>query len=313
MKTPPKNVAASVRNRLKILAEKRGENFDLVLVLYGIERLLYRLSQSELHKKFILKGAMLFTIWGGTLHRETRDLDLQGFGDSSVDGLVEQFRSIIGMQVPDDGIEFIDVQGEAIRALQDYGGARLTIRAKLTTARISIQVDVGFGSRITPPPKEIDFPTLLEFPAPRLRAYPVETVVAEKLQAMVDLGQRNSRLKDYFDLWYLAKNFYFDGSILARAIEGTFSSRKTVIPVSEPVGLSAKFFDDAYRQIQWRAFIKKVDRQSQSMAFGDIAGLLRKFLMPPMKAASSGVLFAEVWEKGGPWKPYPPTSSDSLR
>jgi predicted nucleotidyltransferase component of viral defense system len=167
MNRPLKNMPASVRDRLKTLATLRGENFDSVLVRYGIERLLYRLSKSAFRSKFILKGAMLFAVWDGSLHRETRDLDLQGFGDSSVEGLTQQFRAIIATSVPDDGLKFVDVRGEPIRALQDYRGVRLMVRAQITTARISIQVDVGFGSPVTPPPKEVAFPTLLNFPAPR--------------------------------------------------------------------------------------------------------------------------------------------------
>ncbi|MFN0166983.1 MAG: nucleotidyl transferase AbiEii/AbiGii toxin family protein, partial [Bryobacteraceae bacterium] len=211
MKSPPKNIAASVRDRLKALAVQQGENFDLVLVRYGIERLLYRLSLSPLRSQFVLKGATLFRVWDGAIHRETRDLDLAGFGDSSVEALIQSFRTICAVQVPDDGLAFLDVHGEPLQMLEDYGGVRLTVLGKLTAARINIQVDVGFGNRITPAAKEIEFPTLLDFPAPILRAYPAETVVAEKLQALVDLGFRNSRLKDYFDLWHIGRNVRFDG------------------------------------------------------------------------------------------------------
>jgi hypothetical protein len=245
---------------------------------------------------------MLFAVWEGALHRETRDLDLQGFGDGSVEGLTEQFRAIIATPVTDDGLEFVDVRGEPIRALHDYGGARLIVRARLTAARISIQVDVGFGSQITPPPKEVVFPTLLDFPAPRLRAYPVETVVAEKLQAIVDLGLRNSRLKDYFDLWHLGRNFRFDGALLARAIRGTFAARKTAFPEGDPAGLTAKFFDDEQRRTQWRAFLKRVDQRSRDVPFGGLLGFLREFLLPPLKAARAEDVFAHAWNKGGPWQ-----------
>lgn len=163
MKTPPKNLAASVRDRLKALAVQRVENFDLVLVRYGIERLLYRLSQSPLKNQFVLKGAMLFTAWEGFQHRETRDLDLMGFGENSLESLVKAFESICATPVPADGLEFVVVKGEPIRALEEYGGVRLTVLAKLTAARITIQVDVGFGNRITPAPKEIKFPTFPPF------------------------------------------------------------------------------------------------------------------------------------------------------
>ena len=301
MKSTPGNMAASVRDRLKVLARTRGENFDLMLVRYGIERLLYRLSRSPWEKNYVLKGAMLFTVWAGALHRETRDLDLMGFGDSSVGSLVENFRAICAVAVPDDGLVFVDVRGETIQALQDYGGARLTVLAKLTTARITIQVDVAFGNRITPRARRIEFPVLLDFPAPRLRAYPVETVVAEKLQAMVDLGLRNGRLKDYFDLWHLGRTVRFDGSLLVQAVRATFIQRKTPIPLNEPAGLTSRFYDDAARETQWRAFLRKVGDGNSDTALSDVVKFLRLFLLPLLKAAGAEAPFPKVWEPGGPW------------
>ena len=302
MKETPKDMAASVRDRLKALAVKQGENFDLVLVRYGIERLLYRLSKSPLKAKFILKGAMLFRVWDGRLHRETRDLDLASFGDSSVETAVKSFQAVCAVPVPDDGLVFMDVRGEPLQAQEDYGGVRLTVLAKLTAARITIQVDVGFGNRITPPAKEIEFPTLLDFPAPKLRAYPVETVISEKLQALVDLGLRNSRFKDYFDLWHLGRTVRFEGPVLVAAIRATFDQRQTAFPETDPVGLTAKFVDDVQRQTMWRAFLRKVDPQSRDVALADTVDFLRTFLLPALRAAGAGESFDKAWLPGGPWR-----------
>lgn len=302
MKKPPVNVAASVRDRLKALAVKRGENFDLILVRYGIERLLYRLSVSPLRKNFVLKGAMLFIAWEGIQHRETRDLDLMGYGESTVEKLIETFRAICSVKVPDDGLVFLDVTGEPIRALDEYGGVRLKVLSKVTAARITIQVDIGFGNSITPGPVDLQYPALLDFPSPKLRAYPVQTVVAEKLQAMVNLGLRNGRLKDYFDLWYLSRTVNFDGEILSEAIRATFIQRKTSFPEGEPVGLTPRFYDDSIRETQWRAFLKKVDQDSRPASLNSVVESLRQFLLPPLSAAAGNGLLNEAWNAGGPWK-----------
>ena len=304
MKTAPKNLAASVRDRLKALAVQRRENFDLLLVRYGIERLLYRISASSQKHQFVLKGAMLFTAWEGFQHRETRDLDLMGFGESSIESLVKVFQSVCAADVQADGLEFVSVKGETIRALEEYGGVRLTVIAKLTAARITIQVDVGFGNCITPAPKEISFPTLLDFPAPKLRAYPVETVIAEKLQALVDLGLRNGRLKDYYDLWHLGHKVNFDGQLLARAIRATFTQRKTRFPESDPVGLTARYHDDVLRQSAWIAFGKKLNKKNQPVALPDVVAFLSEFLLPPLNAAASEEIWKESWTAGGPWKAH---------
>ncbi len=302
MKKPLINVGASVRDRLKALAVKRQESFDLVLVRYGIERLLYRLSQSPSRRDFVLKGAMLFMAWEGMQHRETRDLDLTGFGEPSPEKLIEAFKTICSVRVPDDGLVFVGVHGEPIRALDEYGGVRLKVLAKLTAARITIQVDVGFGNRITPRAREVEYPTLLDFPAPKLRAYPVETVVAEKLQAMVNLGLRNGRLKDYFDLWHLGRTVDFDGKVLAEAVRATFIQRRTPFPEGAPVGLTARFYDDPIRQTQWRAFLNKVDQEHRPASLNQVVEFLRPFLLPVLAAAEGDRALITLWKARGPWK-----------
>lgn len=214
MTKSPKDIGASVRARLLRLARERGEDFQLVLTRYANERLLYRLATSGHASRFVLKGAALFTIWTGEPHRATRDVDLLGFGDPSEDHLRAVFADILAVEVDDDGVRFDESTLDVgpIREEQDYGGVRVVLIAQVTNAKVRLQVDVGFGDAITPDAMNVDFPPLLDFPAPNLRAYPRETVVAEKLEAMVKLGQANSRMKDFYDLAVLSQTFAFEES-----------------------------------------------------------------------------------------------------
>ena len=200
-----KNTAVSVRDRLLKLARQRGEDFQLILTRYGLERILYRLSQSEHCNQFILKGAMLFSLWSTETHRPTRDVDLLGFGESDEATLQQIFSDLCRVPVEDDGLLFLadSIRVESIRDATEYGGVRVTLLGYLADARIPVQADIGFGDVVTPEPEQIEYPTLLEYPAPSLRAYPRETVVAEKYQALVNLGIANSRMKDFYDLWIM--------------------------------------------------------------------------------------------------------------
>jgi len=254
-----KNIAASVRDRLLTLARERGEDFQLLLTQYGLERLLYRLSQSGYRDRFILKGAMLFMLWGDQPHRPTRDVDFLGFGDSSEAGLQNIFRELCDIPVGDDGLTLIadSVQVEVIRDESEYSGIRVKLFGDLAGARVPIQADIGFGDAVTPEATEIEYPTLLENPAPHLRAYPRETVVAEKYQALVNLGMVNSRMKDFYDLWIIAREFNFDGMTLSKAIRNTFSRRRTPLPERTPSGLRPEFYEDTQKNTQWNAFVRK--------------------------------------------------------
>ena len=225
-------MAASVRQRLMNKAREQGEAFDLVLIRYTSERLLYRLSQSAFRDRFVLKGAMLFQLWGGSIHRPTRDLDLLAYGSPSPVDFEQLFREVCEEDVEDDGLNFRAESVHAVRMKEDeeYEGLRLKLQAYLDAARISVQIDVGFGDAVTPGPDEITYPTLLDFPAPTLKAYPRVTVVAEKFQAMVMLGIANSRMKDFYDVWTLARHFAFSGPVLCAAMRATFERRKTVLP-----------------------------------------------------------------------------------
>ena len=255
----PRNIGASVRQRLLNLAHARGQPMELLLTRYALERLLHRLSLSPHRERFVLKGAMLLATWFDEPHRATRDVDLLGFGDSAHDVLLGTFREVMAIEI-DDGLSF-DLKGlriEAIREEIEYGGSRLRTTAALAGARIPITVDIGFGDAVEPGVEDIDLPVLLDMPSPHLRAYPPETVIAEKFHAMVALGRANSRMKDYYDVWMLTSTFDLEPERLRRAIVATFARRNTVIPAMVPDGLSDAFAADAGKQRQWEAFARNL-------------------------------------------------------
>ena len=254
-----RNIGASVRQRLLNLAHARGQPMELLLTRYALERLLHRLSLSPHRERFVLKGAMLLATWFEEPHRATRDVDLLGFGDAAEDALLGTFREIMAVEV-DDGVSF-DIKGlriEAIREEVEYGGSRLRTTAALAGARIPITVDIGFGDAVEPGVEDIDLPVLLDMPSPHLRAYPPETVIAEKFHAMVALGRANSRMKDYYDVWMLMSAFELEPERLRRAIAATFARRNTVIPAEVPDGLSDAFATDPTKQRQWDAFARNL-------------------------------------------------------
>lgn len=253
------NRAASVRARLLNRARADRIDFNLMLTRYSLERLLYRLSVSPWADQFLLKGALLFDLWFDQPHRPTRDIDLLGFGPSELDQLIEVFQQICA-QPSDDGMAFqqSSVQASRIRKEANYEGVRVTLLGTLDSARCPVQIDVGYGDAVTPAPEVVQFPTLLEDMAPPLlRAYPVYTAIAEKYEALVSLGMANTRLKDYFDLWFLATYAEIDQAILSQAVHATFARRGTGMPKVAPGGLSDAFAASPIKQQQWRAFLAK--------------------------------------------------------
>jgi predicted nucleotidyltransferase component of viral defense system len=301
-----KNTAVSVRDRLLQLAKRRGEDFQLLLTRYALERLLYRLSQSEYRDRFILKGAMLFALWDDQPYRATRDVDFLGFGDSSEGAVRDTFRTLCNTTVADDGLllHADSVRVVHIRDVMEYGGMRVTLLGELAGARIPIQADIGFGDVVTPEPERVEYPTLLGSPAPLLRAYPRETVVAEKYQALVYLGMANSRMKDFYDLWVMAQRFDFVGVTLSEAINNTFARRETTLPEQTPSGLSSEFGDDFQKTRQWDAFLRKVLLlpTPTSPSLQEVCQSLERFLMRPTAALIQGRSFSEHWQPGGPWQ-----------
>ena len=300
----PKDIAASVRQRLLNASRATGEPFDLLLTRYGVERLLFRLGCSRWSREFVLKGAMLFATWHEIPMRPTRDLDLLGFGSPDVERLADIFRSICTEPVIDDGITFdpASVNAAPIRETNAYHGVRIRLGASLAGAKIPLQVDVGFGDAVVPEPEEIAFPTLLEFPAPTVRAYSIYTVISEKLQALTVLGMANSRMKDFYDLWTFATRAEIRGSILAAAIQATFERRKTPIPTEVPMGLTTEFAEDEEKVRQWKAFTRKLETDPPNPTLDKVVDVLREFLCPALGAARSpGEEFDQLWRPGGPW------------
>ena len=270
-----RNLAASIRTRLKQRADARKQDFNLILTHYGLERLLYRLSISPLAGNYLLKGALLFSLWYDQPHRPTRDADLLGFGPDDIDTAVAAFREICAMEV-EDGIAFdpASVKGSVIRKEAGYGGVRIDLLAKLDGARITLQVDIGFGDAVTPAPESVSYPVLLDdLPAPKLRSYPKYTVVAEKFHAVCLLGMANTRMKDYFDLWVLLTKGALEPTELRRAIDATFARRQLQVPDTTPSGLSHAFAQDAVKTAQWIAFLKK--NRLQALNLMDVVTLLR--------------------------------------
>lgn len=262
------NMAASVRARLLGIAKTQESDFNQVLVRFALERILYRLSQTEHARRFLLKGALLFTLWYDMPHRATRDADLLGFGASDLESVAQVFREIAAISV-NDGIVFdpASVAAEEIRKEAGYGGVRVTIAGELAKARCKTQIDVGFGDAVTPGPVDSVYPVLLnDLPAPRLRVYPTYTVVAEKLHAIALLGMTNSRVKDYFDLSVLLERETLDADLLAQAIKATFERRGMAVPTELPVGLTDEFAHDTSRQALWQSFVKKNELASEPLA-----------------------------------------------
>ena len=260
-----KNHAHSVKQKLLNLARSENADFQTLLTKYTLERFLARLSQSEFRDEFILKGAMLFQIWSETSKRSTRDLDFLSFGSNEIIDLIDKVKKICRIEIPEDGLTFElnEVIGEKIKKDQEYEGVRLHIPAFLERTRIALRIDVGFGDIVSPAIQEINFPTLLDFSSPKIRAYPPETVIAEKFHALVDLGITNSRLKDFYDLHFLTQNFEFDREILVQAITATFEKRKTPLPTKVPIALTEEFSGDANKNTQWKSFLQKTQLNEQ--------------------------------------------------
>ena len=305
-----RNIGASVRARLLDRARREGADFQNILTRYALERLLYRLSVSSARDRFVLKGAMLFAAWLDDPFRPTGDLDLLGFGEDETGQVAATFREICAFDVTDDGATF-DVEGltaTGIREGADYGGVRIRTSATVGGARVPIQIDVGFGDAVTPDPVEIDYPTLLDGPAPHLRAYPAQTVVAEKFEALVSLGLANSRMKDFYDLWMISRTFGFTAAELKEAIHRTFERRKRDLSIEVPSGLSDAFVNEKGRQ--WRAFLARERLSAAPADFAAVVETLRDFLLTPLAESETA---AYAWAPGGPWRAHATASVKDLQ
>ncbi len=303
---PANNIAHSVFQRLLNLSKERREDFNLLLSRYGVERFLYRLGISSYADSFILKGASLFLVWTGQNYRVTRDLDLLGSGKSDEENLVKVFRSIVTLRPDkDDGIVFMadSLKIERIREEEVYEGARITLTGLLCRARIPVQIDIGFGDTITPGPEPVDYPTLLSGDVPKIRAYPRCTLVAEKLEAIVKLGFANSRMKDFYDIWLLARLYEFDGKILGQAIANTFARRETSVPAGIPVAFTPSFFADSQKMVQWNAFIRKSRPEPSPDDFASAVSGVADLLLPVLSAIIGKASFEKTWLPDKGWVP----------
>lgn len=284
MADAPRDMGASVRGRLMNLSRERRQPFQLLLTRYALERLLYRLSMTAYRDRFVLKGAMLMAAWFDNPFRPTQDVDFLGFGDPDPAAMLAIFREVCAARL-DDGVAF-DIDAlvvDHIREELEYGGLRIKTNADIGGARIRIVADIGFGDAIEPGLRELEMPVLLGQPAPRLRAYPPETVVAEKFQAMVMLGRANSRMKDFYDVWVLSRTQEFAGDRLSRAIAATFARRNTPIPVEPPDALTTAFAGDSAKQSQWNAFLRGIEADPVPLI--TVIDDLAAFLMPHAEQA----------------------------
>jgi hypothetical protein len=303
MNKPISNMAASVRQRLLNKTKQTKRPFVELLHYYAMERFLYRLSSSKHSDKFILKGALLFAVWDVPASRATMDIDLLGKVKNDLAGIAAVVREICSQSVEDDGIRFdpSTVTTDRIVVDADYKGVRAKFMGFLEKSRIPMQIDIGFGDPVLPGPVSLDYPTILDFPAPQLKGYRRENSIAEKFEAMCTRGIKNSRMKDFYDIWLLSRRFDFDGSDLSKAIESTFKSRHLKIP-SDPLALGTTFSDDKSRIAYWKGFLQKIKITSAPQDLKTVVKVLKRFLGPVAETLAAGKPFQGKWKAPGPWK-----------
>ena len=297
------NLPASVHQRLLNKAKESSRPFNEILQYFTIERFIYRLSKSPHADQFILKGALMFAAWCGPASRPTMDIDLLGKIDNQLDTITAVMKDACQTKVDPDGVSFDADTVDAVRITEDaeYEGVRVRVRGSLGKIRISIQIDIGFGDVIVPNASTVSYPAILDFPAPELKGYTMESTIAEKFQAMVKLGVLNSRMKDFYDIWFLSRSFDFKGEILGEAIQKTFEKRKT------PVNLEAALFDPSFgmdrdKNVQWRGFIRKAKLIGAPDTFEDIVVAVKRFLEPLAASIAERKAFNNIWTAPGPWR-----------
>lgn len=299
-----KNLPASVAARLLNLAKHTGEDYQAVLTRYCLERFLYRIGVSSVRERFVLKGALLLRLWSDQPYRATRDLDLLRRGEGSHEEVRSDVSIICGAETEADGVEF-DAEGirvEAIRPEDEYAGVRVFLPARCHTARVTLQIDMGVGDSVWPAPRICTYPALLDFPPPEVRVYPREAVVAEKLEALVLHGDRNSRIKDFFDLHHLANRFEFDRATLAESVRRTFTRRRTPIPAEAPIGLTPMYWENPSRPAQVQAFARRAGLEAPKNPAEELGRALSAFLLPILEDLGRGEPVEGTWNPGGPWQ-----------
>lgn len=301
-KPTPKNIAASVHQRLLNQAKATARPFGELLQYFAIERFLYRLSASAHADEFILKGALMLRVWDEPLTRPTMDIDLLGRVPNRLEAIVSIVRDVCQVPTEPDGLVFDpdSVHGEQIVQDAEYEGVRVRFRGHLATARIAMQLDVGFGDVVVPSDEPVVFPPMLDFSGPRLRGYTKESFIAEKFETMIRFGVLNSRMKDFYDVWALCRRFNFDGRRLAAAIRETFTTRGTNIP-PQPEPFTPAFAEDAMREAQWDGFARKSRLDCGQVTFEQMVGVLSSFLYPIAEALAAGRGFDQIWTAPGAW------------
>lgn len=304
MKKDIKDLEASVRSRLQNKAKERKSPFAEILQFYGTERFLYRFSQSKYADAFILKGALMFTVWDIPERRTTLDIDFLARYDNQIASIEKVIKDVCKIQVSADGLIFDPetVTGQKIKENADYEGVRIKFLGFLERSRIPMQIDMGFGDIIYPRPRVVDYPALLDFPKPRLKGYSVESVVTEKFEAMVKLGLLNSRMKDFYDLWLLTRRFDFDGKNLVEALKKTFHHRQTPLPQASPLFAEEIYDEKSDRQMLWKAFLNKGQIKQVPEKLGVTAKAIEKFLIRPLEAIAADKIFDKEWKASGPWE-----------
>ncbi|HUT01624.1 MAG TPA: nucleotidyl transferase AbiEii/AbiGii toxin family protein [Phycisphaerae bacterium] len=298
----PKNTVASIHRRLLNVSKKTGRAFNDLVIYYAIERFLYRLSQSRYADRVVLKGGLMLQVWNTPITRVTRDIDLLGKVSNDPDRIREAVRAICATAVDDDGLAFDPGTVMTSRIAEDgaYEGVRATFKGRFGKVPLAMQVDFGFSDVITPEPAHITYPSVLGHPPAQLLAYNRETAVAEKFEAMTKLGELNSRMRDFFDVWVLARSFAFDGQALAEAIRATFAHRGTEVEV-EPVCFAERFTSAPAKVAQWKGFIKTSRMRNTAMEFAEVVMRVREFLQPVAEAIVGGRQHDRQWQPGGAW------------
>ena len=297
MRKEIKNIAHSVHDRLRQQGRDTHRPFNWMLKSYANERFLYRLSKSKYSEDFVLKGGLIFIGWGIPLRRHTRDIDFHSYTSNELENIIQIIKDVCVEPVETDGIVFEPetVKAEIIQEAVDYVGVRAKFQGRLGERTvIPMQIDISFSDEITPLPSMISYPTLLNMPAPQLLGYPKETVVAEKIHSLVRWGRMTSRKKDFYDLWYISKQYNFNGDILSEAIQKTFKKRNTEIPGDVPEALSSEYASN--NQDEWQAFLSEFNsRNIDTTDFGIVLRSLRAFLLPPLYAAAKRKQFVSNW------------------
>lgn len=298
-----RNIAASVHQRLLKKSKESARPFNELFQYYAIERFLYRLSRSSYAEKFILKGALMLMVWELRAYRSTMDIDMLVKMKNSTDAITAMVRDVCLQDVEPDGIVFDpnSVRRQVITEDADYEGVRVHFRGSLDTARITIQLDVGFGDVVIPSAEMMSYPTILDLPAPQIRAYSKESTIAEKFEAMVRRGIMNSRMKDFWDIRMLSRQFDFDGKTLAAAIAETFAARHTAIP-ADPVAFTEAFIQDKTKQSQWKAFLRKNRMVGAPDTFEEAVNAVSLFLRPVLEGLVHDQSGPVIWKAPGPWQ-----------